>query len=57
MLGLEAAGHNPLDVARGGHTPVDFLRTQLDSQRARATWRGRSSRSREPASTRAASAA
>lgn len=26
MLGLEAAGRNPLDVSRGGHTPVDFLR-------------------------------
>ena len=27
MLGLEAAGRNPLDVARGGHTGVDFLRS------------------------------
>jgi energy-coupling factor transport system substrate-specific component len=27
MLGLEAAGRNPLDVAHGGNTPVDFLRT------------------------------
>ncbi len=26
MLGLEAAGRNPLDVARAGNTPVDFLR-------------------------------
>ncbi len=26
MLGLEAAGRNPLDVARAGQTPVDFLR-------------------------------
>lgn len=26
MLGLEAAGRNPLDVARGGRTPVDYLR-------------------------------
>jgi hypothetical protein len=26
MLGLEAAGDNPLDVSRSGHTPVDFLR-------------------------------
>jgi energy-coupling factor transport system substrate-specific component len=26
MLGLEAAGDNPLDVARVGRTPVDFLR-------------------------------
>ena len=30
MLGLEAAGRNPLDVARGGHTPVDFLRGHVD---------------------------
>ncbi|HEY7950389.1 MAG TPA: prenyltransferase/squalene oxidase repeat-containing protein [Solirubrobacterales bacterium] len=30
MLGLEAAGRNPLDVARGGRTPVDFLRSNLD---------------------------
>ncbi len=29
MLGLEAAGRNPLDVSRGGHTPVDFLREQV----------------------------
>jgi energy-coupling factor transport system substrate-specific component len=29
MLGLAAAGHNPLDVARRGHTPVDFLRTSI----------------------------
>ena len=26
MLGLEAVGRNPLDVARGGRTPVAFLR-------------------------------
>ena len=30
MLGLEAAGRNPLDVARGGHTPVDFLRARVN---------------------------
>ncbi len=30
MLGLEAAGRNPLDVARSGRTPVDFLRSNLD---------------------------
>jgi energy-coupling factor transport system substrate-specific component len=26
MLGLEAAGRNPLDVRRGGHSPVEYLR-------------------------------
>lgn len=26
MLGLEAAGDNPLDITRNGHTPVGFLR-------------------------------
>ncbi|HEX4669148.1 MAG TPA: prenyltransferase/squalene oxidase repeat-containing protein [Solirubrobacterales bacterium] len=30
MLGLEAAGRNPLDVSGGGHTPVDFLRSAVD---------------------------
>jgi hypothetical protein len=30
MLGLAAAGRNPLDVARNGHTPVDFLRGVID---------------------------
>ncbi len=29
MLGLEAAGRNPLDVSRGGSTPVDYLRSQV----------------------------
>ncbi len=29
MLGLEAAGTNPLDVARFGRTPVDFLRANI----------------------------
>jgi energy-coupling factor transport system substrate-specific component len=29
MLGLEAAGRNPLDVARLGKTPVDFLRSNI----------------------------
>jgi energy-coupling factor transport system substrate-specific component len=29
MLGLEAAGRNPLDVARLGKTPVDFLRASV----------------------------
>ena len=31
MLGLEAAGRNPLDVAKAGKTPVDYLRAQVDS--------------------------
>jgi energy-coupling factor transport system substrate-specific component len=31
MLGLEAAGRNPLDVSRGGHTPVDYLRANVGS--------------------------
>jgi energy-coupling factor transport system substrate-specific component len=31
MLGLEAAGHNPLDLAKGGRTPVDFLRRNAES--------------------------
>jgi len=31
MLGLEAASRNPLDVSRGGHTPVDYLRANLGS--------------------------
>ncbi len=30
MLGLEAAGRNPLDVARLGSSPVDFLRASID---------------------------
>jgi energy-coupling factor transport system substrate-specific component len=30
MLGLEAAGRNPLDVARLGRSPVDFLRSKID---------------------------
>ncbi len=29
MLGLEAAGHNPVDVGSGGKTPVDYLRSSL----------------------------
>lgn len=29
MLGLEAAGRNPLDVSRGGRTPVDYLRSRV----------------------------
>jgi energy-coupling factor transport system substrate-specific component len=30
MLGLAAAGRNPLDVAKDGHTPADFLRGVID---------------------------
>jgi energy-coupling factor transport system substrate-specific component len=29
MLGLEAAGRNPLDISRGGNTPVDYLRSTV----------------------------
>jgi energy-coupling factor transport system substrate-specific component len=29
-LALAAAGRNPLDVAKGGKTPVDFLRSHVD---------------------------
>ncbi|HEY7257190.1 MAG TPA: prenyltransferase/squalene oxidase repeat-containing protein [Solirubrobacterales bacterium] len=29
MLGLEAAGRNPLDVSKGGRTPVDYLRSTV----------------------------
>jgi energy-coupling factor transport system substrate-specific component len=29
MLGLEASGRSPLDVSRGGHTPVDYLRSRV----------------------------
>jgi prenyltransferase beta subunit len=27
VIGLEAAGRNPLDVRRGGHSPIGFMRT------------------------------
>jgi hypothetical protein len=30
MLGLEAAGRNPLDISRGGQNPVDYLRGHVD---------------------------
>jgi len=30
MLGLEAAGRNPLDVSKGGTTPVAYLRYRVD---------------------------
>jgi energy-coupling factor transport system substrate-specific component len=29
MLGMEAAGHNPLDLSRGGHDPVGYLRAHV----------------------------
>jgi energy-coupling factor transport system substrate-specific component len=31
MLGLEAAGRNPLDVSRGGNTAVDYMRSKAGS--------------------------
>ncbi|HVD86818.1 MAG TPA: prenyltransferase/squalene oxidase repeat-containing protein [Solirubrobacterales bacterium] len=31
MLGLEASGRNPLDVARAGRTPIDFLLADIDA--------------------------
>jgi squalene-hopene cyclase-like protein/prenyltransferase/squalene oxidase-like repeat protein len=31
MLGLEAAGRNPLDISRGGRNPVGYLRAQVDA--------------------------
>jgi energy-coupling factor transport system substrate-specific component len=34
MLGLEAAGRNPLDVRRGGETPVSYLRGQAERLRS-----------------------
>ena len=34
MLGLEAAGSNPLDLRRGGETPVSYLRSQADRLRS-----------------------
>ena len=34
MLGLAAAGRNPLDVARNGKTPVGFLRSALGELRS-----------------------
>ncbi len=30
ILGLEAAGHNPLDISRDGHNPVGYLRSHVD---------------------------
>ena len=34
MLGMAAAGHNPLDVRAGGKTPADFLRRTIDQQKS-----------------------
>ena len=34
MLGLEAAGRNPLDLKRGGETPVSYLRSQVGRLRS-----------------------
>ncbi len=34
MLGLEAAGVNPYDLARGKHTPVSYLRARVDELRS-----------------------
>jgi Prenyltransferase and squalene oxidase repeat len=34
MLGLESAGRNPFDVQDGGHTPVDYLRANLDEAKS-----------------------
>ena len=34
MLGLEAAGRNPLDIVKGGRTPVDFLRASVGQLRS-----------------------
>jgi energy-coupling factor transport system substrate-specific component len=34
MLGLEAAGRNPLDLERGGETPVTYLRAQVGRLRS-----------------------
>ncbi len=34
MLGLEAAGQSPFTVSRGGHTPIDYLRSHLDELRS-----------------------
>jgi hypothetical protein len=34
MLGLEAAGRNPLDLRQGGSTPVSYLREEIDRLRS-----------------------
>ena len=55
MLGLEAAGRNPLDVRRGGETPIAYLRVagrapQVagDLERTILGARGRRARSAQP---------
>ena len=48
VLGLEAAGRHPLDVKKGGRTPIDFMRSRArgaerdgraGAHRARGAWR------------------
>jgi Prenyltransferase and squalene oxidase repeat len=34
MLGFEAAGRNPLDVRKGGNSPLDFLRSRVGRLRS-----------------------
>lgn len=34
MLGLAAAGHNPLDVRGGGRSPVDYLRGEVGERKS-----------------------
>ena len=34
MLGLEAAGTNPLDLRRGGETPISYLRAEAGRLRS-----------------------
>ena len=34
MLGLAAAGHNPLDVRAGGRSPVDYLRGEVGKRKS-----------------------
>ena len=34
VLGLESAGRNPLDVRRGGHSPIGYLRSQAGGLRS-----------------------
>jgi energy-coupling factor transport system substrate-specific component len=34
VLGLESSGRNPLDLRRGGHSPIGYLRSQVASLRS-----------------------